>query len=122
MLLATLAVSPHLTFGNETAHTHPLATGTGTSAASAHAAPAGSDNSATSSDVPSERPGSLVLSHDAGGGDHPPGGGHHHHGGEQGAASLAAVVLLRDGKHVTEELPEGFLGAVRASGGRERPD
>ncbi|MFC3689213.1 hypothetical protein [Aquipuribacter hungaricus] len=55
-------------------------------------------------------------------GDHPPGGGHHHHGGEHGATSLPAVSLMPGSRQVAEGQPEGYLGAVRAAGGRERPD
>lgn len=72
---------------------------------------------ATLSDVPGQ-----LRPTEAPDGDHPPGGGHHHHGGEHGATSLPPVLLIRGGRDVAEGQPEGYLGAVRAAGGRERPD
>lgn len=59
---------------------------------------------------------------DVTGGEHSPGGGHHHHGGEHGAPPWLSDSLTRTGSQMTVELSGGYLGVVRAAGGRERPD
>ncbi len=121
VLLSTVALSPHLAHDHETAHSH--------ASVAATAQPAAEPGAGVTDGAPApgagaldERGDQLSVAHDASGGDHAPGGGHHHYGGEQGMTSLGADVLLHDGQHVTEEVPDGFLGAVRAAGGRERPD